>query len=55
VLRYNTTLNRLDCLLIAIEEGFPTWDTYTPRGTFDYLKGYISRLAIESKIYYIKL
>jgi len=25
----------------SLEQGFPTWGTCTPRGTFDYLKGYI--------------
>jgi len=24
-----------------VKQGFPTWGTYTPRGTFAHLKGYI--------------
>jgi len=28
-------------LLIRIEQGFPTWVTCAPRGTFAYLKGYM--------------
>jgi len=27
--------------LYGLEQGFPTWGTCTPRGTFAYPKGYI--------------
>jgi len=39
---FSLVLYSVNCLLhYGLVQGFPTWGTYNPRGTFAYLKGYI--------------
>jgi len=37
----HVTITLTECAPHTLEQGFPTWGTNTPRGTFGYPKGYI--------------